>query len=148
MVVVGHSSLQLKPHLLVLALEVLIFLFSNNLALHHSIHQGLTHLQLLESLKMLLLELPQILLKDEIVLLELNVLDLQAIELLKKPGKPGLGAVSGYGSLGGFALHHRGKPAKIEKLFILRSQTLLELGVLLLKLAFSSLASTSSFFKP
>jgi hypothetical protein len=54
----GLNSFQLKPYLLVLALEVLIFFFSNNLALHRSIHRGLTLIQLLKGLIMLLLKLP------------------------------------------------------------------------------------------
>ena len=84
---------------------------------------------------MLLFELPQILLEDGMVLLELGVLGLQAFELLGELAEPGLGVVSSHGSLVSFTLHHRGEFAKIEKLLILSSQTLLELGILLFGLS-------------
>jgi hypothetical protein len=45
------SLFQLEPHLLVQALEVLILLFSHDLASHCSIHRGLALFQLLEGLE-------------------------------------------------------------------------------------------------
>jgi hypothetical protein len=72
---------------------VLILFFSNNFALHRTVDRGLTLLQLLEGLGMFLLELPQILLKDGMVLLELGMLGLQGLELLRKLGKLGLSTV-------------------------------------------------------
>jgi hypothetical protein len=68
--------LQLEHHLLEKAVEVLILLFNHDLACHRSIHRGLALLQLLEILVMPFLELPQILLEDGMILLELSVLGL------------------------------------------------------------------------
>ena len=69
----GFGLLQLKPHLLIFALEMMILLLSNHLALLHLDHRGLARLKPLEGLEMLLFELPQILLEDGMVLLELDV---------------------------------------------------------------------------
>ena len=81
---------------------------------------------------MLLLKLPLILLKDGMVLLELSVFGLQALEFLKELGQPSLGSISGHGSLRSLALHHRGVFTKDLELLVLLGQSLLELGVLLL----------------
>jgi hypothetical protein len=115
-------------------LEVLILLFGHNLARHCLIHGGLTLIQLLQGLEVLLLMLPQILLEDGMVLLEFGVLGLQALELLRELGEPSLSAVPSHGGLGNLVLHHRRVLDNGEEDLILFGNSLLELGVFLFNL--------------
>ena len=56
---------------------------------------------------MLLLELLLIYLEDGMVLLELGMFGLQALELLKELGQPGLDLISSHGSLESLTLNYR-----------------------------------------
>ena len=81
---------------------------------------------------MLLLELHLILIEDGMVLLELSVFGLQALEFLKEFGQSNLGSISGHGSLESLTLHHRGMFTKDRELLVLLGQSLLKPGILLL----------------
>ena len=98
---------------------MLVLFFSHQLPLLSIDHRGPSldlrgsiRIQFLKSLRMLLLELPLFLLEDRMVLLDLVVFGLQALEFLREFGQPSLGSISGHGSLGGLVLHHRGMFAK------------------------------------
>ena len=73
---IGFSLLQLKPHFLIFALKMMIFFLRNHIAFLRLDHRGLARLQPLEGLGMLFLELPQILLENGVILLELGVFSL------------------------------------------------------------------------
>ena len=81
---------------------------------------------------MLFLELPLILLEDGMVLLELDMFGLQALDFLKDLGQFSHGSISGHGSLESLTLHHKRVFTKDQELLVFLGQSLIELGVLLL----------------